>query len=237
MELRPVAILYSRPRFRKSRRKVTPWRTGLRRMRHGNLIGSGGDNTLDNADDGVDVFVVGLPVADADAHGALALECGAGEKCGAFGTDGSDDLVRKYVMICRGGGGGWVQEADEALVDSRRVECLCVWHRTDTRCELGSEAAAAIDERGDAVAAQLAECGVGGEAAGAAGHFGIEVDLVARVVACDGVGGALRHGCLMRFGMRDEGVGGVVGDIEPLVAVDGPGVSEVRAVEQVRVAG
>jgi hypothetical protein len=54
-------------------------------MRNGNLIGSGGDNTLDDADDGVDVFVVGLPVADADAHGALALECGAGEEGGAFG--------------------------------------------------------------------------------------------------------------------------------------------------------
>jgi hypothetical protein len=81
-------------------------------MRNGNLIGSGGDNTLDDADDGVDVFVVGLPAADADAHGALALECGAGEEGGAFGADGSDDLVRKYVMICHGGGGRWVQEAD-----------------------------------------------------------------------------------------------------------------------------
>src|SRR6266481_274950 len=151
-----------------SRRKVSRWRTGLRRMRNGNLICSGGDNTLDGADDGLDVFVVGLPVADADAHRALALECGAGEERGALGTDGSDDLVRKHVMICHGGVGRWVQEADEALVDDRRVECLGVWHRTDTRCELGSEAAAAIDERGDAVAAQLAECGVGGEAAGAA---------------------------------------------------------------------
>src|ERR1700736_6237727 len=219
-----------------SRRKVSSWLTGLRRMRNSNLIGSGGDNTLDGADDGVDVFVVGLPVADADAHGTSVLECGAGEEGGAFSADGSDDLVRKYVMICHGGGGRWVQEADEALVDNRRVECLGVWHRTDTRCELGSEAAAAIDERGDAVAAQLAECGVGGEAAGAARHFGIEVNRIARVGACEEVGGAFRHGSLMRFGMRDEGVGGVVGNIEPLVAVDGPGVSEVRVVEQVRVA-
>ena len=206
-------------------------------MRNGNLIGSGGDNTLDGADDGVDVFVIGLPVADADAHGALTLERGAGEEGGAFGADGRDDLVRKYVMICHGGGGRWVQEADEALVDNGRVECLCVWHRTDSRCELSSEATAAIDERGDAVATQLAECGIGGEAAGPARHFGIEVDLVACVDARGDVGGAFRHGCPMRFGMRDEGVGGVVGDIEPLVAVDGPGVSEVRAVEQVRVAG
>src|ERR1700694_5854727 len=120
-------------------------------MRNSNLIGGGGDNTLDGADNGVDVFVIGLPVADANAHGALALECSAGEEGGAFGTDGSDDLVRKYVMICRDGGWRWVQEADEALVDNRRVEYLGMWHRTDTRCELGGEAAAAIDEGSDAV--------------------------------------------------------------------------------------
>ncbi|MCU1251581.1 MAG: hypothetical protein JWQ49_4610 [Edaphobacter sp.] len=230
-------LLYSRLRFQMSRCKLSPWLTGLRRMRNGNLIGSSGDNTFDGAHDGVDVFVVGLPVADADAHGASALECSAGEEGSAFGADGSDDLVRKYVMIGSGGDGRWVQEADEALVDNGRVECLGVWQRTDTRCELGSEAAAAIDEQRNTVAAQFAECGVSGEAAGAARHFGIEVDRIARVGACDDVGGAFRHGCLMRFGMCDEGVGGVVGDIEPLVAVDGPGVSEVRAVEQVRVDG
>jgi len=171
-------------------------------MRNSNPIGSGGDDTLNGADDGVDVFGAGLPVADADAHGASTLERSACEESGAFGADGRDDLVRKCVMIFYCGGGRWVQEADEALIDNRRVECLGVWHRTDTRCELGSELAAAIDERGDAVAAQLTECGVGGEAAGAARHLGIEMDRIARVGACEDVGGAFRHGCLMRFGMR-----------------------------------
>lgn len=64
-------------------------------MRNDNLIGSGGDNTLHGADDGVDVLPVGLPVADTDAHGALAPECGAGEECCAFRADGSDDLICK----------------------------------------------------------------------------------------------------------------------------------------------
>src|ERR1700692_908511 len=109
-----------------SRSKVSRGLTGLRRMRNGNLIGSGGDYTFNGADDGVEVFGAGLPVADADAHGTSTLECSACEEGGAFGTDGSDDLVRKYVMICHGGGGRWVQEADEALVDNRRVKRLSV---------------------------------------------------------------------------------------------------------------
>jgi len=54
-------------------------------MRNSILIGSGGDNTFDGANDGIDVFVAGLPAADADAHSALALECGAGEEGGTFG--------------------------------------------------------------------------------------------------------------------------------------------------------
>lgn len=63
---------YSRLQFQMPQSKDLAWLTSLRRMWNGNLIGRGSNNPLDGADDGIDVFFVGLPVADADAHGALA---------------------------------------------------------------------------------------------------------------------------------------------------------------------
>ena len=110
--------------------QILPLLTGLRKMRNDNLLNCGDDNPLDGADDGIDVFFVGLPVAYADSHCASALEGGAREEGGPFSTDGSDDLVCKSVMICRGDSGRWVQKADEALVDNRPVKCLRVWRST-----------------------------------------------------------------------------------------------------------
>jgi hypothetical protein len=41
-------------------------------MRNDNLIGSAVDNTLDDANDGIDVFVCGLPVANVIAGNSPA---------------------------------------------------------------------------------------------------------------------------------------------------------------------
>ena len=96
-----------------------------------------------------------------------------------------------------------------------------------------ARSAAALDQSGHAVASQFAEGGVGGEAAGAAGPFGGPVELVAGAgIVVGEIGGAVGEGGAVGVGVGDEGVAGIVGDVEPFVAVGGPGVGGFDAAQE-----
>src|ERR1035437_10433130 len=96
-----------------------------------------------------------------------------------------------------------------------------------------SMGARAFDQIGDSSLAELPQRCVGGESSTTARVFGVPVDLVAGVFGVGKVDSPMRHGCAVRRGICDEGIAAVVGDVEPFVAVRGPGIRLVCAFEEV----
>lgn len=89
--------------------------------------------------------------------------------------------------------------------------------------------AAGVDDALETIAAELAEGGVDGEAAGPARPFEIPVDLVAGPAFGGDVAGGDGEAVAMGGAVADDGEAAVVGDVEPLVTVGGPTVGELDA--------
>ncbi len=102
--------------------------------------------------------------------------------------------------------------------------------------ELGGGVTAAFDEFLDAGAAEFAEGGVAREAAGTAGELRVPIEGLPGGVLLDEVAGVVAHGGAMGLGLGDESVAAVVGNVEPLVAVGGPGVGGFEAAGEAGVA-
>ncbi len=96
---------------------------------------------------------------------------------------------------------------------------------------------AALDELLDAGAAEFAEGGVASEAAGTAGEFRVPIKGLAGRLLLHEVAGVIAHGGAMGVGLGDERVAAVVGDVEPLMSVGGPGVGGFDAAGEAGVAG
>ena len=104
--------------------------------------------------DAVNVLGRGLPVADADSHGATTVPGGAGEEGFSGGEDFGDDAVGEGVVagvvvriVLR------IVEADEALVDLRLPDYFGSFERADSGYECVGVAAGAFDQVGYALSA------------------------------------------------------------------------------------
>ena len=96
------------------------------------------------------------------------------------------------------------------------------------------QGAAAVDQGRHAVAAEVAQRGPDREPAGAARELRRPVLGVAlRARRLHEVGRPSRHGRLVGGGVAHDGDAAVVGDVEPFVAVRGPGVRALHAAREV----
>jgi hypothetical protein len=187
--------------------------------------------------DAINVLGRGLPVANADSHGATAVPGGSGEEGFSGGEDLCDDAVGECVVV--GCGRAFARvfvrivEADEALIDLRLPDEFGSFEGTDSGYECVRVVTGAFDQVGYALPAQLPEGGVGGESSAAAGPFGVPVHLVAGLRSVGEVRGAVGERGAMGLWIRYEGVSAVEWDVEPLVSVGCPGVSGVGSVEEV----
>jgi hypothetical protein len=104
--------------------------------------------------DAINVLGRGLPVADADSHGATTVPGCAGEEGFSGGEDLCDDAVGEGVVV-----GVVVRiflrivEADEALVDLGFPDYLGSFERADSGYECVGVAAGAFDQLGYALSA------------------------------------------------------------------------------------
>ena len=112
-----------------------------------------------------------------------------------------------------------------------------VGERADARDQRMSMRTGAVDQIGDSSFPKLPQRCVGGEPAAAARVFGVPVNLIAGVFGVGKVDGSRGHGGAMGRGIGDECVAAVVGNVEPLVPVGGPGVGLVRSGEVVAKVG
>ncbi len=136
-------------------------------------------------------------------------------------------------MILLGGFGVGMVEAEEALVDLGRPEDLGVG-QSAYACDDGvGVGAGSVDQVGYSGDSELPDGGVGCEGSGATREFGVPVHLVAGVVVVVGeIGGVVGEGGAVGCAVGYEGVAGVVGDVEPFVTVDDPGVGGFDAFEE-----
>src|SRR5688572_8976401 len=93
--------------------------------------------------------------------------------------------------------------------------------------------AGAFHQVGETPPPELADRGVGGETPPAARPFRIPVELIPSVRVVREIAGAVRHRGTVRSRIGDEGIAAVVRDIEPLMAIGGPGIRVLHARDQV----
>jgi len=91
------------------------------------------------------VFGRGLPVADADAHGATFPPSGIAEKSFSIGEDHRCDMVGKCIVIELGGVCGRVQEAHQPLINLRLRHNLRPRQAADPHCKPVCMVAAAVN--------------------------------------------------------------------------------------------
>jgi hypothetical protein len=102
--------------------------------------------------DAINVLGRGLPVANADSHGATAVPGGSGEEGFSGGEDLCDDAVGECVVV--GCGRAFARvfvrivEADEALIDLRLPDELGSFEGTDSGYESVGVVAGALDQVG-----------------------------------------------------------------------------------------
>src|SRR5688500_3409362 len=89
--------------------------------------------------------------------------------------------------------------------------------------------AAAGDEIAEAGTSELPQCRIGGETPGSTRMVRRPVQLVPHIVRVDQVARVMLHGGAVMLRARHERVSTVVGNIEPLVTVRGPGIRELGA--------
>ena len=160
---------------------------------------------------------------------ARALPAGAAEPARALLLHAGDDGVRGRVVVA---------EAHEHLVEDDvgedRDARLAAQPVRDPR----GQPAVALDQVGDAVAAELAQRGPHRERAGAAGGLRRPVGAVALGGAGHGeVGAGEGERARQRRRVAHDRERAVVGHVEPLVGVERPGVGQLDAGGQVRAAG
>src|ERR1051325_2870265 len=171
-----------------------------------------------------DVVLARHPVRDRDAHRAEAVPGGAGHPAGAFALGAGDGRARQLVAVA---------ETHQDLVEHDVVEDPHARIAAEELGHLRGARAAAVDQGLDTAPSEVAEGGVDGEAAGAAGELGGELEGIALLAAA--VLEVLRgdgHGSAVREGVAHDDDAVVVRDVEPLVRVGGPRVSELRAIEE-----
>ena len=170
------------------------------------------------------------PVGDRDPHRRQAVPDGAAEPAGAVGLDAGDDLAGRGVRVSAPPG---AEEADQHLVEDDLVEDLDPGLAPQPVREAPGQRAAALDEVADAGAPEGTQGGVEGEAAGPARELGDVVEGVPlRAAGLHQIGGGDRHRLAVGLGIPDDHDPRVVGDVEPLVAVGGPGVGPTGAADE-----
>ena len=150
------------------------------------------------------------------AHQPPSPPGGAAHPAGAVALDGGDDAIGPLV----------VTEADQHLVEHHLVGDGDPVQGAQALGEAPGQLAAALDEQGHAPTAQLGQRGPGREPPGPPGRLGHEVGGGPHRPAPvpDQVGGGEGHRGRVGPGVGAEHVAGVVGHVQPLVAVGGPRV-------------
>lgn len=160
----------------------------------------------------LDILISGGPGGDTDSEGAAAGPDGGTEPALAFGLNGLEPS--EGLLVGREGG--------EDLVEGDFVENLDVVKGEDGG-KVACMAAAALDHFAEAGAAEGEKGGPGVDTAGAAGGFRGALhgfDFSAGIE----VAGGESHSAGESLGIADEDDAAVIRDIEPFVAVGGPGI-------------
>src|SRR6185295_14510793 len=92
--------------------------------------------------------------------------------------------------------------------------------------------AIALDHRGQAVAAQLAQGGIYRKSPGAARPLWSPIDLVARGLFTDEIGVVNRKGPAVGLWIPDGGEAAILRHVQPFVAVGRPTVGEIHSLDQ-----
>ena len=177
----------------------------------------------DRLDGSIHVGFRGGPVRHGDAHEAAPSPGRATHPAGPLLLDGGDDPVGAVV----------VAEAHEDLVEHDVVD-----HLRAARCqrprETSGQLTRALDQLGNAVAAELTETCPGREPAGPARGLQGQVGRPHRRTAGpDEVRRRVRHGRGVHLWMCAEREPAVVGKVQPLVPVAAPRVGSFQAVDEV----
>ena len=164
----------------------------------------------------------GRPVGDRNAHRREALPRRAAGPAGPVRLYARDDRARRRIVVA---------EAHQHLVQHDVVEDPHARGTAEALREVPRMRAAAIDEVGDAFAAQRSQGRVYRDAAGAPGELRHPVDGVALGAArLHQIGGRHRHGRAMRLRVAHDRDAAVVGHVEPLVRIRRPRIRKLDAV-------
>jgi hypothetical protein len=170
------------------------------------------------------VGLIRPPVADAYPHYSATAP-------GATGKEGLTRIIdRRYnfvgfaVVILLGCVWVKIQEPQHPLVDNRLCQNLGSGQPADLRYKLRSMKAAPFDQFGDALAPKLPQRSVGRKTARSARPFRIPIDLIARLNIMCQARSAMRRGTSMSMAVSNESVSGVERHIQPLMAIDCPGI-------------
>src|SRR5262249_59048208 len=119
------------------------------------------------------------------------------------------------------------------VVEYNVIQYVDVGMRAQQIRHLAGAGTAALDHRANTAAAKMPERRMHGESASAPGEFRRPLEGIAFLVGLNEVRRGYGHGRAMRLRMRADDQAGVVRDVEPFVAVGGPGIGTVNAGDQV----